>query len=332
VDACFEGRELTAKLLAFGRNEALQVRAINLDAEIRKIEDMLKRLISENIEVRVTLNCNGKRILAEPATVSHIVMNLAINARDAMASGGVLTIKTSALSVAVGEHYPPVPSGNYALLEVSDTGCGMDETTIIHMYEPFFTTKPTGQGTGLGLSMVYGIVRKCSRHIQVESELGRGSTFRIYIPFFDGVCDEESKSHDTHFTANPEKVLIMVVEDNRALREIVRKGLEDRGYTVRCESRSASALRNADLEGGKVRVLVTDVVMPDMSGVALAKKVRSQFPDLKILFMTGWAPNGASVADDFGSGFDLISKPFEIQELDERIRRLLSVGTREVPN
>jgi PAS domain S-box-containing protein len=332
VDACFEGRELTAKLLAFGRNEALQVRAINLDAEIRKIEDMLKRLISENIEVRVTLNCNGKRILAEPATVSHIVMNLAINARDAMASGGVLTIKTSALSVAVGEHYPPVPSGNYALLEVSDTGCGMDETTIIHMYEPFFTTKPTGQGTGLGLSMVYGIVRKCSGHIQVESELGRGSTFRIYIPFFDGVCDEESKSHDTHFTANPEKVLIMVVEDNRALREIVRKGLEDRGYTVRCESRSASALRNADLEGGKVRVLVTDVVMPDMSGVALAKKVRSQFPDLKILFMTGWAPNGASVADDFGSGFDLISKPFEIQELDERIRRLLSVGTREVPN
>ena len=332
IDACFEGRELTAKLLLFGRNEASQPRPINLDSEIRKIEDMLKRVIFENIEVRVLLNCPAKRISAEGATVGHIIMNLALNARDAMASGGVLTIKTSPLSVAVNEHYAPVPPGNYALLEVIDTGHGMDEVTLAQMFEPFFTTKPTGQGTGLGLSMVYSIVRQCSGHIRVESELGRGSTFRIYLPFFEGVRDEASDSPHTSFDDKTEKGLIVVVEDNGALREIVREGLEDCGYKVRCEARGATALRNLESEGRQVRVLLTDVVMPDMTGVELARKARRQIPDLKILFMTGWVPDGISAAEDFGYGSDLIRKPFEIQELDERIRRLLSVGTKEVPD
>jgi PAS domain S-box-containing protein len=329
ADSCFEGRELTAKLLAFGRNEASRARPIELDAEIRRIEDMLKRLISENIEVNVFLNCHVKWILAEPATVSHIILNLAINARDAMASGGTLTIKTSTVSVTVDERYAQVPPGKYALLEVTDTGCGMDAATITRMFEPFFTTKPMGQGTGLGLSMVYRIVRQCSGHIRVESELGRGSTFRMYLPFFDGVCDRASDTRDVRLDENAEKDLIIVVEDNAPLREIVREGLEDRGYVVRCEARGATALRNLELKSGNVRVLVTDVVMPDMSGVELARKVRRQFPDLKILFMTGWAPDGVSAAEDFGSGSDLIGKPFEIQELDERIRRLLSVGAKE---
>jgi len=329
ADSCFEGRELTAKLLAFGRNEASRARPIDLDAEIRKIEDMLKRLISENIEMNVFLDCHVKWILAEPATVSHIILNLAINARDAMASGGILTIKTSTVSVTVDERYAQVPPGNYALLEVADSGCGMDAATIARMFEPFFTTKPIGQGTGLGLSMVYRIVRQCSGHIRVESELERGSTFRIYFPFFDAVCDRGSDTRDVRFYENAEKDLIIVVEDNAPLREIVREGLEDRGYVVRCEARGATALRNLELESGNVRVLVTDVVMPDMSGVELARKVRGQFPDLKILFMTGWAPDGVSAAEDFGSGSDLIGKPFEIQELDERIRRLLSVGGKE---
>jgi CheY-like chemotaxis protein len=327
VDACFEGRELTAKLLAFGRNEASQTLPINLDAEISKIEDMLKRLISENIEVRVFLNCHAKWILAEPATVSHIIMNLAINARDAMASGGVFTIKTSPFSVtAVDERYAPVPPGYYALLEVIDTGCGMDADTLERMFEPFFTTKPTGQGTGLGLSMVNRIVRQCSGHIQVESALGIGSTFRIYLPLLGGVGERPSESRNTPFDENPEKGLIVVVEDNGALREIVRQGLEDCGYVVHCEARGAAALRYIELEGQRVRVLITDVVMPEMSGLALAREIRRQFPELKVLFMTGWAPEVSS-AEDFGDGSDLIGKPFEIKELDERIRRLLSLGT-----
>jgi PAS domain S-box-containing protein len=325
VDASFEGRELTAKLLAFGRTEVSQARPINLDAEIYKIEDMLKRLISENIEVRVFLNCHAKRILAEPATVIHIVMNLAINARDAMASGGVLTISTSTVSLTADDDYAPVPPGYYALLEVIDTGCGMDAAARAHMFDPFFTTKPTGQGTGLGLSMVYRIVSQCSGHIRVESELGRGSTFRIYLPLFEGDSVGASDSRGTRFDENPKKVLIMVVEDNGALREVVREGLEDRGYSVRCEARGATALRHLEREGSQIRVLLTDVVMPDMSGVDLARKLRRQIPDLKILFMTGWAPGGGLAAEDFGHGSDLIGKPFEIQELDERIRRLLSV-------
>ncbi len=175
-----------------------------------------------------------------------------------MASGGVLTIKTSPLSVAVNEHYAPVPPGNYALLEVIDTGRGMDEATLAQMFEPFFTTKPTGQGTGLGLSMVHRIVRQCSGHIRVESEVGRGSTFRIYLPFFEGVRDEASDSPHTNFDDTPEKGLIVVVEDNGALREIVREGLEDCGYSVRCEARGATALRNLESEGRQVRMLLTD--------------------------------------------------------------------------
>jgi PAS domain S-box-containing protein len=330
TDACFEAREFTAKLLTFGRNDPPQARTIILDAEIRKIEDMLRRLISENIEMQVSLNCANRKILAEPAAVSHIIMNLAINARDAMASGGVLTITTSPFSITLNEKCSLVPPGDYALLEVTDTGCGMDEMTLSQMFEPFFTTKPCGQGTGLGLPMVYRIVRQCSGQIRVESELGRGSTFRIYLPLSNGVPAGALDLRENHFHENPEKCLIMLVEDNAALREIVREGLEDCGYTVRSEARGATALENLESAERKLRVLLTDVVMPDMSGVELARKIRRQIPDLKILFMTGWAPDAVSAAEGFGGGSDVIGKPFEIQELDERIRRLLSVGTKQV--
>jgi signal transduction histidine kinase len=313
---------LTQQLLAFSRRQVLQPRVIVLRDVVKDILPMLRRLITENIELGAALTTES-RVKADPGQLQQVIMNLALNARDAMPAGGRLTISVSEATIEDDKTFAcvDVPPGQYMVLTVRDTGVGMDTLTQARMFEPFFTTKGAGKGTGLGLAMVYGIVAQSGGCIRVSSELGRGSVFEVYLPRVDEALPLPSPNGNGVRKHGTETVLL--VEDDEAVRSFASDVLKRWGFRVHVAHDGEHALALWDTLSGDVDLLLTDVVMPKMSGTVLADRLRTVKPDLHVLFMTGYTDDALAHHVAPATTPNFIQKPFVPQVLAERIRSLL---------
>jgi PAS domain S-box-containing protein len=320
---------LTRQLLAFSRKQFLQPRVLDLNAVVEESSMMLRRLISEHIELQTVLDPRLLRIKVDPAQLQQVLMNLAVNARDAMPHGGQLGIVTKNLDLparALGGA-PDFEPGTYVMLAVSDTGVGMDTNTRARVFEPFFTTKRIGEGTGLGLSTVYGIVRQSGGHIQVDSERGRGSRFTIYFPAVGDAA--EAPRPETVLTDGPVgRETLLLVEDDPMVRSLAIEALKLKGYRVLDAGDGKEALAIAQSAHGRIDLLITDVVMPRMTGRELADRLRAKEPSLRVLFMSGYP---GSLGEQLGRHVDLLEKPFTSLTLVSRVRQALDRDTRAIP-
>ena len=315
---------LTRQLLAFSRRQMLQPRVINLNTLVRNLEKMLHPLLGERIRIALRTTPDLGPVRADPGQVEHVLMNLAVNARDAMPRGGTLTVKTenADLREDFARKHPGASPGSYVVLSVTDTGTGMDSHTLVHLFEPFFTTKEPGKGTGLGLSMVYGIVKQSGGYITVESELGRGTTFRIYLPRVDDL-EESSENESAPATRTAGTGTILLVEDEDAVRSLVESILTADGYKILVADSAGHAVKLCRTHEAEIDILLTDVVMPGVSGPELAKNLLSLRPALKVIYMSGYA---GEYLDDEGvsaEGVALLQKPFTAAALEEKIRQVL---------
>ncbi|HOV85679.1 MAG TPA: response regulator [Syntrophobacteraceae bacterium] len=324
VEAGKRSASLTRRLLAFSRKQTLQPEVLNLNSVLRNLEKMLRRLIGEDIDLKLTLADDLAHVLIDPGQFDQVIMNLAVNARDAMPTGGKLTIETA--NVAIEEQIQTaVPPGQYVMISVTDSGCGMDETVLPHIFEPFFTTKEKEKGTGLGLSTVYGIVKQSGGHIRAYSGPGQGSTFKIFLP-------------PTHVKPQVEKISlqerrqigggkrVLVVEDEESMRELLRTILSRLGFEVFVAANGGEALLRVEEQGLEPDLVLTDVVMPGMSGAVLAERLRRSQPDLKVLFMSGYTDDAIVHHRMSDHGTPFIQKPFSIDDIAEKIRRVLQNG------
>lgn len=320
---------LTRQLLAFSRRQVLAPQVLDLNAAVADISTMLQRLIGDNIQL-ATVQCVGLgRVKADPAQIGQVIMNLAVNARDAMPHGGKLTIETSNVNLdeSYARSHAGVKPGPYAMLAVSDTGIGMDTETRSHIFEPFFTTKGK-KGTGLGLATVYGIVKQSGGNIWVYSEPGRGTTFKVYLPSVEEeMVTSYSGARRAHSVAGSETILL--VEDEEALRALVRKVLESNGYKV-LEARSGEdAAAVSERHQGPIQLLLTDVVMPAMSGRELAEHLASSHREMRVLYMSGYTDNAIVHHGVLEPGAAFLQKPFNPGTLLERVREVLDSGPSE---
>ncbi|MDQ6939949.1 MAG: ATP-binding protein [Verrucomicrobiota bacterium] len=320
-----QAASLTRQLLAFSRKQLLQPRVIDLNRLVIDMEKLLRRVIGERFDLRTDPQAQIGRVMADPSQVEQVILNLGVNARDAMPTGGTLTIQTRnvhldeegarLISVSLG-------AGDYVELSVADTGTGMDENTKAHIFEPFFTTKGPGKGTGLGLATVYGIVRQSGGGISVESDLHKGSTFRIYFPLEKRPLDARTQpAPPMDKSRNFETVL--VVEDEEIVRTLVCDVLEEEGYQVLCASDGIEGCRIAKEFDGHIHMLVTDVIMPHMNGPELADKLTSARPDIRVLYISGYSNNDISEHGVVDRQIELLQKPFTPQTLARRVRDIL---------
>jgi len=321
---------LTRQLLAFSRQQVLEPKILNLDIVVAEVEKMLHRLIGEDIEILTLLNSSPGSVKADQGQMEQVIMNLAVNARDAMPQGGKLIIETS--NVEAGEEYAqshqPFLAGWYILLTVSDTGTGMDQETKSHLFEPFFTTKELGRGTGLGLATVYGVVKQSGGYIWAYSEPGHGSVFKIYLPRVDQAALKiRASGESVQLLRGTETVLL--VEDEQSLRALTRDLLERSDYKVLEASSGDHALEVAERHGGPIHLLLTDVVMPGMNGAALAANLAPLHPEMKVLFMSGYTGGFATQIGLLGAGATVLQKPFSRDALLRKLREVLEEA--EVP-
>jgi two-component system cell cycle sensor histidine kinase/response regulator CckA len=317
---------LTNQLLAFSRNQVLQPIIVDLNTLVEEIEPMLRRMIGEDVEL-ITLTSPGLGMVrADPGQVEQVILNLAVNGRDAMAGGGKLTLETA--NVEIGEEHPREPvdavPGSYVMLAVSDSGCGIDEHIRAHIFEPFFTTKGKSKGTGLGLSTVYGIVKQGGGHIRVDSEPGAGATFRVYFPrVADGTAPSAEPKPRSRRRGTE---TILLVEDEASVRRIVAEMLLRLGYTI-LEAPDARSAQTFVTEYEKpIALLLTDVVMPDLGGRDLARKLKTMRADLKVLFMSGYADDTVVQQGVLEPGAAYLQKPFTPDVLASKIREVLDGG------
>jgi PAS domain S-box-containing protein len=316
---------LTRQLLAFSRRQALQPRVISMNSVVLDLLNMLRRLIGENIEVGTELAPDLGQVKVDPGQIEQVLMNLSVNARDAMPDGGLLRLGTrnAEVETAVSDGGYDVPPGRYVLLEVRDNGTGMDPVTLRHIFEPFFTTKEKGKGTGLGLATVYGIVKQSGGHITVDSGKARGTTFRIYLPRFDGAA-EEGTSLSEHLIVGGKETLL-VVEDEDLLRNLVRDVLRQEGYTVLEARDGMEALRVSGEYPGVIHLVVTDMVMPEMNGKELSERILSERKEVKLLFMSGYMTDSLTKGLP-GEGIAFLQKPFSMHALTRKVREVLGMG------
>jgi PAS domain S-box-containing protein len=318
---------LTRQLLAFSRRQVLNPKVLNLNDVVHEMEKMLRRVIPEDVELRVRAGPDLGSVRVDPGQIEQVIMNLAVNARDAMPSGGVIEIETANadLDAAYANAREPVRPGPYVLLAVSDTGVGMDEATRSRIFEPFFTTKPLGEGTGLGLSTVYGIVKQSDGYVWVYSEPGRGTTFKVYLPRVDEAPGpRRPAAPEPPATSRGETILL--VEDQPSVREMVRESLESLGYVVLDAEGGEQALDIARSHGGRIDLLVTDVVMPRMSGRAVAEEVATLRPGIRVLYCSGHPNEIVARQGLLEPGVNLLEKPFTIATLARRLREVLGPG------
>jgi PAS domain S-box-containing protein len=315
---------LIAQLLAFSRKQTLKPRVVDPKDLIHSMQKMLERVIGEDIELRTFIDPNTGNFLADPGQMEQALLNLAVNSRDAMPSGGKLTLETSNRTFDEGyvRNHPGAKAGRYVRIAVSDTGVGMDQETLSHIYEPFFTTKERGRGTGLGLSTVFGIVKQSEGYINCYSEPGKGTTFTIYLPL---TLEEASKPLVAVSTATVPTgtETILLVDDESAIRSVARITLEQAGYVVIEASGGEEALAAVLARNITVALLVTDIVMPRMSGNKLARRLQEIFPKVRVLYVSGYTAN---VISDHGipeGGVDFLQKPFSALELLTRVREIL---------
>ena len=318
---------LTQQLLAFSRRQVMQARVIDPNALVREVEKLLRRLIGEDIAVTTALEPGAGNVRADPIQLEQVILNLAVNARDAMPQGGRLTIETR--NVELDESYTaqhrPIEPGRYVLLAVTDSGVGMTAEIKAHIFEPFFTTKGVGKGTGLGLATVYGIVRQSDGHIWVYSEPGKGTTFKVYFPRVDAPADVFPLRDEVRPPLPRGTETILLVEDETAVRAIARQVLQRQGYTVldAADGPAAFALL-AKANGARPDLLVTDVVMPGMSGRELAEQLCVGFPGLRVLYMSGYTDDAVVLHGVLEAGLQYIQKPFRPDAFLRKVREALA--------
>jgi two-component system cell cycle sensor histidine kinase/response regulator CckA len=316
---------LTRQLLAFSTRQVVRLSVLDLNRVVTRTETMLRRLIGEHIEVTTALLPDLGLVKADPTQIEQILMNLAVNARDAMTGGGTITIETTNVELDDSHAYQhgEVKPGSYVMLAMSDTGVGMDSETQAHIFEPFFTTKQPGKGTGLGLSTVYGIVKQAGGYVRTYSEPGRGTTLRIYLPRVRGEEVIPSQTETPVIRGGSETILL--VEDNASLRQLAREMLEGFGYAVLDSGRPSEAVRVAERHNGPIALLVTDVVMPEVDGRVLAKTLARTRPDMKVLFTSGYSNHATVERVELEAGCPLLEKPFARDTLAKRVRDLLDL-------
>ncbi len=317
---------LTRQLLAFSRQQVMDPRVLDLNSVVKDMEKMLKRLIGEDVQLRTDLDPGLARIKADPGQIEQVIMNLAVNARDAMPNGGQLEISTSNFHMDDNfvRRYPyPVLVGDYVLLTVIDTGIGMDAATRTRVFEPFFTTKGKAKGTGLGLSTVYGVVKQSGGYIEVHSEPGAGATFKIYLPKVEEALDAQRQTADLPDSLHG-KETVLLVEDELSLRKLSRQLLELCGYSVLEAENGTEALKiSQDHNGRVIHLLLTDVVMPGMSGRALADNIAKQRPDTRVLYMSGYTGQTVGEHGVLAEGSFFLPKPFTREALARKVREVL---------
>ena len=323
VRAGYRARDLVRQLLAFGRRQTLEYKTINLNHTIEGFESLLRRTIREDIELEIITSMNIHSIKADIGQIEQVIMNLAVNAQDAMPEGGKLIFKTAMaeLDQEFATEHPGAQAGRYVLLTISDTGCGMDEETQKHIFEPFFSTKGA-QGTGLGLATVYGIVKQHKGNVWVDSQPGKGSTFKVYLPASEETKIEEETSQDNHSALKGSET-ILLVEDSEQVRDLSHTILKRQGYTLLVAENGAEALRILAAHDGPLDLLLTDVVMPDMNGRDLFTRVAEKCPGIRVLYMSGYTDNVIAHHGVLDRGVEFIQKPFSVQALATKVRKVL---------
>jgi PAS domain S-box-containing protein len=317
---------LTGRLLAFSRKQVLQPRVMDLNEVLTEVAKMLERLIGKNIVLRVVPAPQLWPVKADPGQVEQLIMNLAVNARDAMPQGGQLLIETK--NVEIGGSHPQlhdgVRPGHYVTLVVSDTGVGMDSETQAHMFEPFFTTKEPGKGTGLGLAIVYGVAKQLGGWTHVDSKPGQGTTFEIYLPRVEAEKAPATAAKLLDLATVPKgSETILLVEDEVGIRELATDFLQGRGYVVLNAMDGNEALKIAEGHEDLIHLLVTDVVMPNVGGKELAQRLRQVRPQIRVLFMSGYPDHPALAGGDLGLQTTVLQKPFSLDALAHKVRSLL---------
>ena len=326
LGAAQRGADLTRRLLAFGRRQRLQPRTFNLNEVIAGIEILMRRILGDDITLRLDLASRLEMVHADPSQIEQVLMNLVVNARDAMSGEGRLTIRTSdvELDESYVQRHAGVAPGRYVAISVSDNGCGMDADTQARIFEPFFTTKHDRGGTGLGLSTVHGIVKQSGGHLWVYSEIGRGTTFKIYLQRAEGAAAQEEVPGTPLFAGEDgARETVLLVEDEELVRGVVQRMLERRGYRVMPQGGMREALDFARGYENRIDVLLTDVIMPGGSGPELADALRMERPEIQVLFMSGYAEHSTALTDMMEAGAALIEKPFSAESLQSQIRRLV---------
>jgi PAS domain S-box-containing protein len=316
---------LVRQLLAFSRKQVLQPKILDLNQIVLNLDTLLRRLMDESIEMVTRVSEDLGRVKADPAQIEQVIMNLVVNARDAMPEGGRLILETS--NVELDSNYAvdhvTVKPGRYVMLAVSDTGVGMDAQTVAHIFEPFFTTKESGRGTGLGLSTVYGIVKQSGGYIWVYSEPGKGSSFKVYLPWVDEVVEETPVGPAAVHTQRGTET-ILLVEDEEPLRELIQTVLADQGYDVIPSLDPQHAEQVATHLDGEIHLLLTDVVMPGISGRELAGRISARRPDIRVLYMSGYTDNVISSGGMLERGLAFLQKPFSPATLVQKVREVLT--------
>jgi two-component system, cell cycle sensor histidine kinase and response regulator CckA len=314
---------LTSQLLAFSRQQTVQPKVLDLNRVVGKIEKMLRRMIGEDVDLRTNLAPSLGSVRADAVQLDQVLMNLAVNARDAMPRGGRLTIETGdvVLDDAFVREHPGSAKGPHAHLRVTDTGAGMPKEVLAHCFEPFFTTKELGKGTGLGLATVYGIVKQNGGYVGVRSEPGQGTSFDIYLPRVDEAPVRSGETVMLPCILGTERILL--VEDEAVVRKLVRTTLKASGYAVSEAASGEEALRIVKDQSAPFDLLITDMVMPGMGGRDLARKIREQWPDVPVLYMSGYTEDAAFRQGGLESGAVLLRKPFSPNDILVKVRKIL---------
>ncbi|HYP26289.1 MAG TPA: response regulator [Blastocatellia bacterium] len=314
---------LTSQLMVFSRKQVLQPKVLDLNMVVRGIEKMIRRLIGEHITVETSLSPDLGRVRADPGQIEQIIVNLAVNARDAMPRGGTLVIETANVDFDQEyiKHHIDLQRGPYVMLSLSDNGVGMDLQTLAHIFEPFFTTKEVGRGTGLGLATVYAIVKTCGGSVWVYSEPGQGTTFKVYLPRVEVPADKESYDEPGESPKGSETILL--VEDDETVRRLARSVLQMNGYDLLEATNGEEALMRYEQHTGPIHLVLTDVVMPQMNGSDLVTRVRFKYPDVKALFMSGYTANAILDDEVMKRGVAFLQKPFSAEVLLRKVREVL---------
>jgi nitrogen-specific signal transduction histidine kinase/DNA-binding response OmpR family regulator len=329
-NAAERATSLTRQLLAFSRKQMLARKVLDLNAVVKGNLKMLTRMIGEDIDLVMIAGAGIGAVKADPGQIDQVIMNLVVNARDAMPHGGKLTIEIA--DITCDEEYarshPPLTMGEYVMLAISDTGLGMDAATQLHIFEPFFTTKGL-KGTGLGLSTVYGIIQQSRGYIHVSSEPGKGTSFKIYLPRV-GATGQAIPREPSIAIAKPEQAVetILLAEDESSLRNLARQFLESQGYTVLEAAEGAAAIQICNSHPGPIHLLLTDLIMPGINGRELARRVCAMRPETKVLYMSGYAENAIANNAMLEEGIPLLQKPFSLSTLRTKVREKLSPASR----
>jgi signal transduction histidine kinase/ActR/RegA family two-component response regulator len=316
---------LTRQLLAFSRKQILQPVVLDLNALVRETEKLLQRVIGEHIRIVLDLKAGDPRVRVDPGQLEQVLVNLGINARDAMSGGGVLTIGTAVVSLDAAQlaaYGMDAQPGEYVALAVKDTGSGIDSATLARIFEPFFTTKGPGEGTGLGLSTVYGILKQSGGGIRVETEPGRGSTFTIFLPQESAPLDP-AKPPPARIVHNGRTRTVLVAEDEEVVRQLICAVLREAGHEILCASSPAEAISLAREHRNPIQLLVTDIVMPEMHGPALAAEIAVLHPGIRTLYVSGYSENEISAQGVIDPNLEFLPKPFSHQSLVRKVQEML---------